>query len=388
MSSIRSALVLASLSILAVPTRAQGPKLVPVEPPRRTLELDLATGTVRRAPAVCEKSSGTTIDFYNMDLAGFSGIDTGGQFVEWFDAGTKGFAGNTSDLMSNITFAYCSSAITPGSGGPGAIVRLSFYEGYTTGGGTPTTNVFVLTIPGLPASDGTGALRCTTLRADLGELVPFADGPIGYAWRFMDQDAMNPILAATGPYLACVQSCSGAGPDGQGMVNQIDVWAPLGTLRSSLSLGTVVTATSMALAIAEATDLVGTVAPYVGDGINADVLSSGGAGLVLGHFWTASVTIGHPHGTSGTMSLSARASTVNGPNFNSPIGGRLTEVLISGELFFSLTAGHNGTSGTFSSQYVPLDLALVNRTWAAQASVVGGGFADLSLALQGVIGSI
>ncbi len=49
---------------------------------------------------------------------------------------------------------------------------------------------------------------------------------------------------------------------------------------------------------------------------------------VLGASWSASLTIGHLHGAMGPLSLKIRSSTVNGPNFFSPLGGRLTEVLV------------------------------------------------------------
>lgn len=355
--------------------------------PLRSATLDLETGTVTRGPAVHDKVGTTVADFRNLDIAGFVATDSGSGLgnAVWFSAGTKGFAGNASDLMSDITFAYCTTVLDPNSGGPGGTVTLGFYEGYLAGGGAPTTTVALLPLTGLPGSDAPGALRCFFLKVKLGALVPFADGPIGYSWHFMDLNPTNPNLAGTGPMLACVQSCSGPGPDGQGMVDQIDVYSPPGTFVGSFTIGSI-DVSSISMQIDEAEDLVGTVAPFVGDGINADVLASGP--IVVGGSWSPSVTIGHAHGAGGVLNLRVRTGVVNGPNIVSPIGGRLTEPLINGPLLFSATAGHNGSVGSLPTQIVPLSLGLVNQPWAAQATVLGGGFGDLSRALQGVVGSI
>ena len=355
--------------------------------PLRSATLDLATGTVTRGPAAHDKVGATVTDFSNLDIAGFFAIDSGSGLgnAVWFCAGTKGFAGNTSDLMSSVTFAYCSTVLDASSGGPGGTVTLGFYEGYVAGGGVPTTTVAVFPLTGMPGARTPGGLNCYFLTVKPGALVPFADGPIGYSWHFMDLNPLNPNLAGTGPMMSCVQSCSGPGPDGQGMIDQIDRYSPPGTLAGSFSIGTF-DVSSMAMAIQEAQDLLGTVTPFVGDGINADGLASGP--IVVGGTWAPAVGIGHAHGASGVVNLRVRTGVVNGPNIVSPIGGRLTEPLINGPLLFSATAGHNGIVAAFPAQAVPLSLALVNQPWAAQATVLGGGFGDLSRALQGVVGSI
>src|SRR5262245_18936071 len=115
--------------------------------PLTNVSLDLSTGTVTRGPSVNNKTASTTVDFANNDLGGFFGVETGGAFCEWFDAGTKGFAGNRSDLMSEIVFAYCSTMLNPPSG-PGGSTKLGFYEGYQVGGGAPTTAVALFTLRG------------------------------------------------------------------------------------------------------------------------------------------------------------------------------------------------------------------------------------------------
>ena len=122
---------------------------------------------------------------------------------------------------------------------------------------------------------------------------------------------------------------------------------------------------------------------YSGDGINADTIAPQNA--ALGSTWSAPLTIGHAHGASGPLSLKIRSSTVNGPNFPSPVGGRLTEVLIGGALLASFTGTHNGVSGDVPLQSVPNQVSLVGLSWAAQYTVAGGGFVDLSQAVEGVV---
>jgi len=136
--------------------------------PLESATLDLATGSITMGPSVRNRAATTIADFQNLDLSGFSGIDTGGGFCEWFDAGVKGFAGNASDLMDSIVFSYCSAKLTPGSGGPGGSTRLGFWEGYATGG-APSTNVATFTLTGLPANSASssffGGFNCFFISA-------------------------------------------------------------------------------------------------------------------------------------------------------------------------------------------------------------------------------
>jgi len=127
-----------------------------------------------------------------------------------------------------------------------------------------------------------------------------------------------------------------------------------------------------------------TAATYSGDGINADTIAP--VAIVLGQPWSAPLTIGHPHGTLGPIQLRMRTGTVNGPNVPSPIGGRLTEPLISGPLLFSASGSHDGVTGDVSTLIVVPKLSLVGLSWAAQYTVLGGGHADLSQAVYGTIG--
>ena len=68
------------------------------------------------------------------------------------------------------------------------------------------------------------------------------------------------------------------------------------------------------------------------------------------------------------------------------MGGRPTEVLITGPLLARIVGSHDGLSGGVPPQTVPDQLSLVGLGWAAQYTVIGGGFGDLSAAAFGVVG--
>jgi len=127
-----------------------------------------------------------------------------------------------------------------------------------------------------------------------------------------------------------------------------------------------------------------TSATFSGDGIDADTVAPVSA--ALGSSWSAPLTIGHTHGAGGPLALKVRSTTINGPNFPSPIGGRLTEVLVAGPFLAMLAGSHNGVSGDVPPQTIPNRLSLVGVPWAVQYTVVGGGFGDLSQAVFGVVG--
>ncbi len=124
---------------------------------------------------------------------------------------------------------------------------------------------------------------------------------------------------------------------------------------------------------------------YPGDGINADTIEP--RNVKIGGTWSAPLTIGHSHGASGALSLMIRSTTVNGPNFTSPSGGRLTEFLVAGPFLAMIPGSHDGTTGGIPVQMIPGQPALLGVSWAAQYVVVGGGgFGDLSQAVYGIVG--
>jgi len=379
--------------------------------PLRSVTLDLATGTVTGHPVVHDRAATTVVDFRNMDLSGFTGVDSGNGFCEWFDAGVKGDVNNASDLMSSFVFSYCSSKLTPASGGPGGSVRLGFYEGYQSGG-SPSTAVAAFTLAGLPGNTASssffGGFRCFFMRVEVNDLVCFADGPIGYSWRFLDSgtNTINPlgsVVAGTWPFLSCVASCSGTGPaDGQGMVNSMDAYCPPGTLRSMFSFGTSAgTYASMSMNIEEVTTKVGTVGKYNSASFpNPDELCADVANV--GRPWTASMTLGLNRLANNwvmffgmTPSDFVLAQDFNGLNFGTNKNGR---VLLCTQISqIRVVTAHTGVLGSTSTSApvdIPKQIALVCNSWCAQAVVVGGvapgdggGGVRLSSAVSGVVGT-
>ena len=179
------------------------------------------------------------------------------------------------------------------------------------------------------------------------------------------------------------------------MTDMIDEFCPPGFLRSTFSFGTASGSfTSMSMEIREVSDLAatrtdyGSAPPFSGD--NRDVLTANAA--IVGSTWTPALTIpgagaGHGHGTGGAVTVKVRTTAVNGPTITSPLGGRRTEILTSGTLLATLTGTHDGSSATLPAQSIPLSLPFVCFHYAAQATVVGGGFADLSLGHEGTTGT-
>jgi len=350
----------------------------------RTHVLDLATGTLSRGASVSNRSANTVVDFYNNDLSGFVGVDSGNGFCEWFDADIKGFAGNQSDLMSEIVFAYCSAKLSASSGGPGGSVRLGFYEGYTWGGGAATTAVAAFTLTGLPANTASSSFfngyRCFFVQVEFATLIPFADGPIGYSWRFLDLGTTG-IFAGTWPFLACRTSCSATLPP---TIDVIDRYCPPGTLVSSFTFGTTSgNYSSMSMEIREAADLAATITPYNSTTApNSDLLSASLS--IIGRDWTFFLTRS-PASAAGTFVVSLRPNRIalpGGVPAPSPVQGRL---LVSGPVVGQFSGTHDGLTGTVTVP-VPAQLGYLCQHFAAQAVVVGGGV-ELSSAVEGTSGT-
>jgi len=374
-----------------------------VRNPLRSATLDLATGTITRGPASANRGGTTIADFQNVDLNGFIGVDTGGGACKWFTAGLKGSgsnqSSNASDLMSSVVFAYCSNALDTTSGGPGGSATLGFYEGYTLGGGAPTTAVAVLTLTGLPANSifcSFFGRACYLLTVNFGTLVAFRDsgpgGPrgIGYSWTFDDLDCGG-VWAATYPFFACIASCSGTvgGVDGQGQTDFIDQYCPPGAaVPSTFTFGTTNPAwapqtwMSVNMRIQEAADRLATTFDYnAALTPNGDTLTATTA--LIGGTWTATLTRAAPSvPASFVVRVRTQRSLPNGTSASPPATGR---VLIAGPLLAQLAGTHDGSTGAVSVA-VPLQLGFCGVGFAAQATTFGGSVA-LSSAVAGTVGT-
>jgi hypothetical protein len=387
--------------------------------PLKSASLDLATGTITRGPVVNNRTATTIVDFNNNDLGGFVGVDTGGGFCEWFDAGVKGLIPNASDLVNDVVFAYCSAMLAPGSGGPGGSVKLGFYEGYTTFGGAPTTGVAKFTLTGLPGNSASssffGGFNCFFIRVFFGTLVNFCDGPIGYSWKFLDT-GLDGTLAGTWPFLSCVASCSGAilQVDGSGMTDAIDEYCPPGTLRATFTFGTTSGSfTSMSMDVREVADIAATAATFNacttpnGDLLDtalstrwADCTKTGAqvattdldGGAVVGGTWVARVeghsSFGGPLRTLNAASLTVGTTAVHTPcNGINPPAGVAGRKLYAGFLLGPVSMSAIDASHRSYTQVIPKTLALVCVPFAAQAICVGPGGPRMSSAVEGTSGT-
>jgi len=383
--------------------------------PLKSATLDLATGTITRGPVVNNRTATTVVDFNNNDLGGFVGVDTGGGFCEWFDAGVKGL-GNNSDLMNDVVFAYCSAMLYTGSGGPGSSVKLGFYEGYTTFGGAPTTGVAKFTLTGLPANSASssffGGFNCYFIRVFFGTLVNFCDGPIGYSWKFIDTGT-DGTLAGTWPFLSCVASCSGAilQVDGSGMTDAIDEFCPPGTLRATFTFGTTSGSfTSMSMDVREVADISATANNYNACTTpNGDLLSTLGStgidchkgpvpttdtdgGAVVGGTWIATAeghsSFGGPLRNLGAASLTVGTTAIHTPcNGINPPAGVTGRKLYAGFLLGPVAMAAVDAQHRAYTQVIPKSLTLVCVPFAAQAICVGPGGARMSSAVEGTSGT-
>lgn len=243
----KKSLFLASLALLAGVAGAQDEKKTSFRRytgPLNTVSLDLESGVVTRGPVVQNRVGSTSSTFPNIDLGGFVGADTGSCACEWYDAGSK--SGGQSTYVSGFVFAYCSAATDPLSGGPGGSASMFFNTGYTLGGGglgqpANGTDLARVLVTGLPANTNCssffGGFRCFFITINFAATFCLPDGAIGYGWKFVDMGTPG-VLAKTFPFLSCVTSCTGPGPDGLGMVDQVDQYCPPGFLLSTFSFGT------------------------------------------------------------------------------------------------------------------------------------------------------
>jgi hypothetical protein len=142
---------------------------------------------------------------------------------------------------------------------------------------------------------------------------------------------------------------------------------------------------SLAIDLLEVADVAASAAPHVGDGVNIDIMTA--SAPVVGANWTAQVALGHAHGTNGSVRFDVRTRATNGPTQISPLGGRPYELLTSGPRLASFLLSHDGVTSAVLSTALPASASLVGTTFATQALVLGGGFADLSTAVVGTVGT-
>jgi hypothetical protein len=319
----KRSLLVASAALLCLGTAANAQsghtqKVRRVTKPLIQAELDLSTGQYTIGSKVNQKGGAffnTSRSLSNIDFAGFVGIDS--VQCEWFDQGAKnaGGTGGKSQIMTSFLFAYCSSALATNSGGVGGSAQVSFVEGYVTPAlGSPSpdnsTRTALFNLSGLPANTADssffGGFNCFFIRirtatvapnpqASFGGGVALSDGGFGWSWNFADLSLFVP-LAHTFPFLACVQSCSGVGPDGQGMTDGVDQYC--GTfpnngpfnLLGSFTFGTTTTYTSVnmevreANAIAQGSAVYNPTGPFGGGSTNPSILTNA-ASVVLGAPW-------------------------------------------------------------------------------------------------------
>lgn len=386
---------LLALVALAAPHYAQTVRpLRPAPAPREIVRIDAATGVVTRGAA--RSALGEVSEFPNLDMGGFVTTDTGGGAVTWVNDGIKGAVSNRSDLLSRIVIPYCSAELDPSLGGPGATLKLGLYEGYTRNQPTPSgTRIASLALTGLPAhtseSSFFGNFSCYFLEIELDPLLSFADGPIGYSWEFADLGA-DGLYSGTFPFLASTSSCSATVPDPQGQApyeccsfRPADAYDANGQLIHVVTFAPYCIPYSIAIDLREVADVAASAAPFVGDGVNVDIMTA--SAPLVGAAWTAQVALGHAHGTSGSVRFEVRANATNGPTQSSPLGGRPYERLISGPRLASFLLAHDGVTSGVLSTPLPASASLVGATFATQAIVIGGGFADLSTAMVGTVGT-
>ena len=369
-----SSVVLIAL-LASSPGAQQGRKIARYTGQLRPVTLDLETGTITRGASSTPKALATVSDFPNLDLNGFVGVDTGGGACEWIGHGVKGKNRNASDFVTGFSFAYCSSAKDPAVGGVGGATTISFREGYRVGGASPGTEVGRFTITGLPATTSCsgffGGFRCYFANVDLGNVpLCFADGAIGYGWKFEDLGTCG-LLAGTFPFLACVTSCSGPGPDGLGQVDFIDQYCPPGNLLSSFTFGTAATGgrtiTSMSMDLREAKSTSHATTRYDPD--NNPVVLRELSPPMLGASWRASINCtGQPLGGPGLIRVTTQGKLAT------PIVLAQGSLYISGRTHDFLFA-HTGNVVGLLPVTIPKDLSFACLPFQVQGfcGQTGGG---------------
>ena len=133
---------------------ASGRLLVRPRRPLETAHLDLATGTLTRGATVHLNSQDTVSDFPTSTSPGCSPSTraTASRVVRRRDQGQQR---QRHDERDRVRLLLVHEGPQPRRSG--GSVKLGFYEGYVTGGGTPMTAVAVSTLTGLPSSSNSSS---------------------------------------------------------------------------------------------------------------------------------------------------------------------------------------------------------------------------------------
>ncbi len=315
---------LLTLGVAASAQQGGSPMFRRVTKPLKTVSLNLETGTLTRGPVAKNKSFSpvtgpTCASLFNNDFSGFVGVDSGlgaaNGPCEWIDAANKGNPpatnGGKSGFLTGFVFAYCSAALDPASGGPGGTTTIGFRSGYCKGtlanaGGPSGIDQGTFLLTGLPATTSCssffGGFRCYLIGVTIGGTpVCLPDGKIGYSWQFGDLGT-DGTLAKTFPFLSCINSCSGIGPDVEGMTDCVDQYCPAGTITSSFTFSSAIPYfTSISMELDEIVGVTGSSTGNLlvcnGAGTNFRLLSNTSAGFggntanypVLGKGWRVAV---------------------------------------------------------------------------------------------------
>ncbi|HED64420.1 MAG TPA: hypothetical protein ENJ09_02585 [Planctomycetes bacterium] len=350
----------------------------------RRARLDMESGTIQRGAMVAEKGApnySTTSTLNNNDFSGFVGVGSGpAGSCEWIDAADKGqgHTGGASGLLTGFAFAYCSAALDTLSGGPGGKTRIGFRTGYTLRPGPPIglppngTDVGTFNLSGLPAntsySSFLGGFTCYMFDVDLGTTpVVLEDGPVGWSWQFRDVGT-DGVLAATFPFLSCVQSCSGNGPDNTGnMVNAIDVYCPAGSLLGRYSFGTGAGGSayfaSVSMDMREAEAIASANVVFNGSGTNPLILTATTTPR-LGQVWSVDLDCAGADPTKLAYWRISFLPPLPMPKADPPrIGELLIETTGMGRVFF---APHGGGVVQLGGFPLPFDLSFYGMCWNLQ----------------------
>jgi hypothetical protein len=359
-SLISSALALAAISAIGTAQSQVSPLSVQSAPRHATI--DMATGVLTRDSQ--DKAASLVQVWTNTDSSGFYST-WAGSAQEWLDWGVLSVTSG-SDIVGSYQFAYATTVLDTTAFGPGASLCTNFYNGALgfcgeSGLGiTPDTSYCFSALPA--SSDGvTAAGWIITVTLTGGFEFQLPAGPFGYALGLQD--------SLTGPLL-CYAGSIGGGADGNGQVDDFDVYVPdvaSGTCGTYYFGGVPSNYSSWWLYIstADGTATTASHADYCGSGINAaagtfSVTSEAVLGGTLGISLTHSRALALLYAYSSSLTFPFHGGEIL-INFTDP-GGEL----LGGPAAF-------GSPAVFALP-VPINLVFCGATIYIQGVSVGGGF--------------